>query len=107
MKSEQIVSEVLNYARDPSIIRKIVELKERIYDELLGDRKIREMPKARFLLDMLATNDTPCAVVSSSPERRVHEILQQTGLSTYFEVVLCAEDAQYGKPDPEIYIYAA
>lgn len=47
------------------------------------------------------------ALVSASPERRVREALELSGMATQFEVVVTAEDVYRGRPDPEGYLYAA
>lgn len=64
-------------------------------------------PAVPQLLDILERSGAPVAVVSSAPERRVHAVLRESGLSPRFEVVVTGDDVNRGRPDPEGYLYAA
>jgi len=60
----------------------------------------------RNLLEELSPR-FPLAVVSSSSEREVVAILEAAGLRRHFQTVICSEDVQRHKPDPEPYRTAA
>ncbi len=72
--------------------------------------RIRRRPpvpeQTRELLEELHRR-LPLAVVSSSSQREVVTILKETGLHGYFRTVICSEDVQRHKPDPEPYRLAA
>ncbi|MBC7659296.1 MAG: HAD family phosphatase [Chitinophagaceae bacterium] len=49
----------------------------------------------------------PMAVVSGSPRASVEKTLRQLGLWEFFDIIVGAEDAKLGKPNPEPYLTAA
>lgn len=51
--------------------------------------------------------DHPLAIVTSSPLSQVEIILQRFKLSSFFSVIVTAEDITNGKPNPEGYLLAA
>lgn len=49
----------------------------------------------------------PMAIVSGSRRKAVSSTLDQLGLSHFFELLVCAEDYQNGKPAPDCFLQAA
>lgn len=47
------------------------------------------------------------AVVTSSAKSEARSVLQGLGLTSYFKVVVSADDVKHGKPDPEGYLKGA
>jgi len=64
------------------------------------------LPGARAIAETLRRRGIPAAVASNSPRRFVDTALLSAGLDGLFEVVVSAEDAEHGKPAPDLYLAA-
>ena len=110
MKAEQAVQEAFNWTRNPTEARRIAGIKQDILAGLLSDvAPVGFSSSLQFLKSLKSSQvDTPCALVSSSPESLVFKVLDGLpGLESMFEAVVSAEDVYRGRPDPEGYLYAA
>jgi HAD superfamily hydrolase (TIGR01509 family) len=107
MKNEQSIQEVFCWTRIPQEAKRIGEVKEEILSDLLADSAPVAPQSALRLLKSLESLDTPRALVSSAPEKRVRKILELSGMDGLFDVIVSGEDVYRGKPDPEGYLYAA
>lgn len=107
MKNEQAVQEAFSWTRNPQEAKRIGNVKEEIMADLLADAAPVAPQSAVTLLKSLGSLDVPTALVSSSPEHRIHKVLELSGMEGLFDVVVSGEDVYRGKPDPEGYLYAA
>ncbi len=64
-------------------------------------------PGARHAIDLCASRGWPLAVASSSQYRLIHAALDHFELSGRFQLIHSAEDEDYGKPHPAVFITAA
>ena len=65
------------------------------------------LPGARAITETLRRRGIPVAVSSNSPRRFVDTALRSAGLHDLFEVLVSAEDAEHGKPAPDLYLAAS
>lgn len=134
MKAEQVISEVFCWARDPSEVRRLATRKHELVNALVVAEQqggtepdltkisgtadgahaqqlpeFRERPGARQLLGALSNAGVPVTIGCCAPRDEVERGLKQLGLEDFFQDqgIIAAEDVQYGKPDPECYLYAA
>lgn len=106
MKSEQAISEVLCWSRDPTQLRRLASRKEEIHRNLHGGFH-QTRPGSREFVSTLTGHGIPVAVASTRPRRVVEESAAAIGLRSSFVAVVAAEDTHRGKPDPEMFAYAA
>lgn len=67
-----------------------------------------EMKKgASELLEYLGANSYMRAIATATDEVRAGKLLDIAGLSGMFDRIVCASMVEWGKPKPDIYIYAA
>lgn len=115
---------------DPSIIDelagypipKVVEEINKRYKSELDPYKFEEaksnmfykdfIPKTRpigFVVDHLKANagKHKIGVVSGSSGKMIKKTLEVLGIDTYVDVMVCAEDYEKGKPNPEPFLIAA
>ena len=59
------------------------------------------------LVEYLAEKRVMLAIASASPREEIEEMLKETGLSKWIQVVLSGEELKESKPNPEIYLAAA
>jgi beta-phosphoglucomutase-like phosphatase (HAD superfamily) len=69
--------------------------------------KGRLKPGAEHAIDLCAGRGLPLAVASSSPYRLIEAALDHFDLRRHFSLIHSAEDEQYGKPHPAVFLTAA
>ena len=60
----------------------------------------------RELLEYLKGQQLSIGLASSTRREKVLEMLEQTGISEYFETMIAGDMVKHSKPDPEIYLLA-
>ncbi|BAF25889.1 5-amino-6-(5-phospho-D-ribitylamino)uracil phosphatase, chloroplastic [Oryza sativa Japonica Group] len=107
MKSEQAISEVLCWSRDPSELRRLSSRKEEIRCNLRGTAFYQMRNGSREFMSTLANYKIPLAVATTRPRKVIEEAIDAVGVRSFFDAVVAAEDVYRGKPDPEMFLYAA
>lgn len=64
-------------------------------------------PGAAELLETLGKHGYMRAVATATDVERASKLLDKAGLSGCFDRIICASMVEWGKPEPDIYIYAA
>jgi HAD superfamily hydrolase (TIGR01509 family) len=77
----------------------------REYQELLHGR-LELVPGARPLLERLSADGWRIALVSSSLRWMVELVLARTGIASYFDAVVTADEVEREKPAPDPYLTA-
>ncbi|KAF5726748.1 hypothetical protein HS088_TW22G00430 [Tripterygium wilfordii] len=106
MKNEQAISEVLCWSRDPVQVRKMAARKEEIYQALQGGI-YRLRTGSQEFVNVLMHYKIPMALVSTRPRKTLETAIGSIGIEEYFSAIVAAEDVHRGKPDPEMFSYAA
>ena len=106
MKNEQAISEVLCWSRDPAQLRRMASRKEEIYQALQGGM-YRLRTGSQEFVNVLMNYKIPMALVSTRPRKNLETAIGTIGIEGYFSVIVAAEDVYRGKPDPEMFVYAA
>lgn len=106
MKNEQAISEVLCWSRNPVEVRRMARRKEEIYQDLEGGSYRLRSGSPEFV-NILMTYEIPMALVSARPRETMETVIGTIGFEGYFPVIVTAEDVERGRPDPEMFLYAA
>ncbi|KZV16097.1 hypothetical protein F511_24890 [Dorcoceras hygrometricum] len=106
MKNEQAISEVLCWSRDPVQVKRLASRKEDIYQSLQGGI-YRFRPGSKEFVNVLIQYKVPMALVSTRPRKYIETAIRAIGIEGVFTVIVTAEDVYRGKPDPEMFVYAA
>lgn len=106
MKREQAISEVLCWSRDPREVRRLAQRGEEIFLGLQGGI-YRVKPGSREFVLMLKKYNIPTVLASTQSRRVIKKAIEAVGLEGEFSSIVSAEDVYRGKPDPEMYMYAA
>ncbi|XP_062074311.1 5-amino-6-(5-phospho-D-ribitylamino)uracil phosphatase, chloroplastic [Humulus lupulus] len=106
MKNEQAISEVLCWSRDPAQLRRMAARREEIYQALQGG-VYRLRAGSKEFVNVLMHYKIPMALVSTRPRKALETAIGMIGIEGYFNVIVAAEDVHRGKPDPEMFVYAA
>lgn len=73
----------------------------------LADRPPELKKGALELLEFLNEQKIPAAVATATDYERTRDYLTRAGIFGSFEKIVCATMVERGKPEPDIYIYAA
>ncbi|XP_047070276.1 5-amino-6-(5-phospho-D-ribitylamino)uracil phosphatase, chloroplastic-like [Lolium rigidum] len=106
MRTDQAISEVLNWSEDPKEIKRLAARKEVIYQKLRG-RFYQLRPGVLDFLNTLVEFDIPIAIAASRPRKSLEEGIRAVGLKGYFDAIVAAEDFRRGKPEGEMFEAAA
>lgn len=106
MKNEQAISEVLCWSRDPAELRRMASRMEEIYQALQGGI-YRLRTASKEFVNILMHYKIPMALVSTRPRKTLETAIDSIGIEEYFTAIVAAEDVHRGKPDPEMFVYAA
>ena len=89
----------------PSPSEVAVRVVDRVIDLIVTEGSLK--PGAVGAIDLCASRGWPLAVASSSEYRLIDAALAHFGLRDRFVLVHSAEDEDYGKPHPAVYLTAA
>ncbi|XWS61775.1 hypothetical protein CRYUN_Cryun07bG0154600 [Craigia yunnanensis] len=106
MKNEQAIAEILCWSRDPAQVKRVAARKEDIYQALQGG-VYRFCAGSSEFMDVLMHYKIPMALVSTRPRKTLEAAIRTIGIEGCFSAIVAAEDVYRGKPDPEMFLYAA
>ncbi|XP_057978310.1 5-amino-6-(5-phospho-D-ribitylamino)uracil phosphatase, chloroplastic [Malania oleifera] len=106
MKNEQAISEVLCWSRDPAQLKRMASRREEIYQALQGGI-YRLRNGSQEFVNVLMNYNIPVALVSTRPRKTLETAIGLIGIEGFFSAIVAAEDVYRGKPDPEMFVYAA
>jgi len=92
---------VLSDPHADELVRVYREHNARVHDDLIA-----EYPGVNETLAALRAHGVPMGVVTSKSRAVATRGLELFGLHEYFEVVVCSDDTERHKPDPEPLLYA-
>lgn len=78
-----------------------------LMNEHIKAHGLEKKPGIETLLNYLREKRIPAAIATATDYTRAESYLHQTGLLDYFSKIICASMVTNGKPEPDIYIYAA
>ena len=78
-----------------------------LMDKYIEDNGIEAKPGAEKLLSYLKDSGYKIALATATAPERTQSYLKRLGLYSYFDEVVCASMVKRGKPDPDIYLFAA
>lgn len=78
-----------------------------LMDKYIEENGIEAKKGAKALLSYLKDNGYRVALATATGIERTEKYLKQQGLYEFFDEIVCASMVEHGKPEPDIYIYAA
>jgi beta-phosphoglucomutase len=104
---EEICERVLaRFGRDgePGLLEHLVERRTELYMEAQLTRPTVRPEAAACVREIAAR--VPVAIASGAARSEIEAVLTASGLRELFPVLVCMEDVEHGKPDPEGYLRA-
>ena len=78
-----------------------------LMDKYIEKNGIEAKKGAKALLSYLKDNGYRVALATATGIERTEKYLKQQGLYEFFDEIVCASMVEHGKPEPDIYVYAA
>ncbi len=78
-----------------------------LMSEALAKHGLELKKGIRELLDFLREQGIPAAIATATDYERTKDYLGRVGIFDSFDRIVCATMVEYGKPKPDIYLYAA
>jgi beta-phosphoglucomutase family hydrolase len=88
-------------------IEEILEKHTAYKKQLIQNMKLTPIKGIKVLLDELKNSGIRVGLASSSTKEFIEIILNNLGLSEYFEIIISCEDVERSKPSPDIFLKAA
>jgi len=105
-RNEEILRELLGPNIPDQRVAELGDRKEELYRDAVRGR-VKPLPGAIELLRKLREAGVRQAIASSAPRANIELILEELGIKGDFDAVLCEQDVERGKPDPQIFLQAA
>ena len=106
-KNDIIIPDILGWKVSALEVARLGRRKEELYRQVLREQGIAPLPGVRELLVALKSAGIPCAVGSSTERLNIDMIMAGIGLGAYFNAIVSADDTTRGKPDPQVFLFAA
>ncbi len=106
-RNPEIMVELFGERFNAAEVEEISKRKEDYYRDAARTEGIALLPGVAALLEGLREAGFRQAIGSSAPRENVDLILQLTRTAEFFSGISASEDAQRGKPDPEVFLIAA
>ncbi|MEN6385207.1 MAG: HAD family phosphatase [Phycisphaerales bacterium] len=99
------ISEKFNENFTDAQIEKLIEQKAFFFEEIIRhtDHLIKGIPQ---FIKMLKTGGIKIGIYSGASRDDIELMLENSGFGEYFDVIVCADDVEKGKPEPEGYVRA-
>lgn len=107
LRNDEIVRDYLKLDLPYDEIERILLSKEERYRALVRERGLVLLPGTQHWLTTLRATGWHQAIVTSAPRLNVEAILRVTDLGELMDTIICAEDVERGKPDPQPFLLAA
>lgn len=83
------------------------ETRIRMMEAFIEENGVELKPGIHELLAFLKEHDIKTSIATSSPLDRTKKYLSQVGLVDDFDALVSGHMVEHGKPEPDIYVYAA
>jgi beta-phosphoglucomutase family hydrolase len=81
--------------------------RENTHKFIIENMNGKEIPGIKKILEELRDKKIKTAVASSSPKELIEKVIKGFDLCQYFDILVSGEEVEKGKPNPDIFIYAA
>jgi len=85
----------------------LMEKRNSLFFEYIEKNKIEIVPGIHEFIEKLDEMELKKAIASGSRRKAITKITEQMGIINYFDAIICAEDVEKKKPDPECFLLAA
>jgi len=108
VKNEYFISKILGWSSDPQEVLRLIEKKEKIFQERLALVALQPISGTFSFIEQLVQKGIPCAIASSSVRKNIDVVFAPyPSLQQFFSAFVTGEDVLHGKPDPEVFVLAA
>lgn len=88
-------------------VEELMQFHRDYFFKRLPEIQVPLVPYVKEVLEKFKAQGKHLSLASSSPRKLINIFTQQTGIDSYFEVIMSGDDVQYSKPNPEIFLKVA
>jgi len=107
IKKERAITDLLGWQLPSDELSRLIQSKEALYRTLFEQKGAAPLAGVVDFLTVLRTNEVPFTIASSTPRKNIDFALPLLGLQSYYADIVVAEDVVHGKPNPEVFLFAA
>ncbi|GMV78435.1 MAG: haloacid dehalogenase [Chitinophagaceae bacterium] len=75
--------------------------------EMVQQQQGAVMPGVPYIFDFFQKKNFKIGLATSSPQKLINIVIELTGIKNYLHAIASAENLQYGKPHPQVYLNCA
>ena len=106
-RNDAIVPAWMGDRATPALVRELGDAKEALYRQFIADAGLEPLPGAAEWVRRLREQGWRQAIASSAPRANVELMARVCGFEPFMDALVGAEDVQYGKPAPDVFLAAA
>lgn len=107
LRNDDIVRDYLKLDWPDAELQRLIDTKEERYRAIVRERGQVLLPGAQHWLEYFKARQWRQAIVSSAPRLNVEAVVHSIHLGVFIDTIICAEDVERGKPDPQPFLLAA
>lgn len=88
-------------------VEALIQFHRDYFFKRLPEIQVSLVPYVKEVLEKFKAEGKHLSLASSSPCKLIDIFTQQTGIASYFEVIMSGDDVLYSKPNPEIFLKVA
>lgn len=107
MRNKQIIPSILDWTNNSLEIERLSARKEELYRDIMTKKGIKPLKGAVEFIKLLRSFDVPIAIGTSTSRQNVELALDLLGIAELFDIIVCGEDVEEGKPSPQVFLMGA
>jgi beta-phosphoglucomutase len=104
-RGEEMVRSKADLSKDE--VQNLLERKAGYFREAVLENPVRLIPGIENFLRDLKNVPMWTALATGSSKEKVDLVLEHSGISHYFDIIVTSDDVKSGKPDPSVFLKAA
>jgi len=103
LRENDILARIRQELKLSAPLTEMILRKQTLFADMITDEVLQPMPGALDTINTLKAHGYRLALTSSGSRPRVELVLKGLGILEAFDITVCGEDVQQGKPNPEPY----
>lgn len=103
LRENDILERIKQELRLTVSLPEMIQRKHALFADMMNEDEIKPMPGVLEAINSLQVHGYLLALTSSGSRPRVELVIERIGLMDAFDITICGEDVQHGKPNPEPY----
>lgn len=107
LRENDILERIQQELKLTASLAEMIQRKQALFADMMDEEEILPMPGVLETINSFQVQGYRLALTSSGSRPRVEMVIKRIGLLDAFDLTICGEDVQHGKPNPEPYRFTA